>query len=288
MKLLNEIYLATIRFNKRYLPKAVWRFYYSKKAAKLKLPHELNVMLRSYFKTESRYTSKLWLHLMYHHLKRIELELANPESENPFMQHIWKNYTLLFSQSEAQTEAEIKYISDTIAFEQIKYVIELGAGYGRIQEYLTNNYKGKKLIVVDIPPALWVATRYLSAACPELSIEKYNPKLTSTRLAYLLKSSDIIFLMPSQLKLLPKLCDSLVLAINCLQEIPSKAVRYYFKEFSRVAEFMYIKSQIEPHNPYSENLPGFNSLLDIEGWLVLNTKKLEYPDNYSQAIIYNI
>jgi putative sugar O-methyltransferase len=131
-------------------------------------------------------------------------------------------------------------------------IIEIGSGYGRIGELISKAFPHIKYIVVDIPPALWVAQTYLGSAGVD-RLRNFDSNLNASTLKNYLKYFQYLFLMPSQITLLPRLENSVVMAINCFQEIEKPVIDFYFSSFSRVADDFYIKAQKSPNNVFGDD-----------------------------------
>jgi len=78
----------------------------------------------------------------------------------------------------------------------------------------------KKYVIIDLPPALWVSKTYLKKQFPSLKIADFQTDLDKNKLKELIQDNQIIFLTPTQLKFLDKSISLMVIAINCLQEMP--------------------------------------------------------------------
>lgn len=128
--------------------------------------------------------------------------------------------------------------------EKVQTVMELGAGYGRNAFVFLSILPKIKYIIIDIPPALWVAQEYLSQVFEDKKVFKYREFDDFNEVLDEYNQSDIIFLLSSQIKLLPRgICD-LVLNISSLHEMRIDQITYYFDQFNTLIKtdgFFYYK-----------------------------------------------
>jgi putative sugar O-methyltransferase len=124
-----------------------------------------------------------------------------------------------------------------------RIVLELGAGYGRTAfayEKLTSS--GGRYIIADIPPALYVAEKYLGSQFPGKKIFAYRPFSSYEEVRADFESSEIAFLLPNQLPLLPAKSIDLFVNISSFHEMRMDQIAYYFGEVDRLTKgFFYFK-----------------------------------------------
>lgn len=137
-------------------------------------------------------------------------------------------------------------------FQKIRTVLEIGAGYGRIAYVILSLNSNLRYIIADIPPALYVAQRYLSQVFPEKNIFQFRDFSNFRDIEKDFFSSQIIFLMPHQLKKLPDKITDLSLAIDCLHEMLPKQINFYFNMFNRLSRNLYFKCWKKTTIPYDE------------------------------------
>jgi putative sugar O-methyltransferase len=315
----------------------------------LKIDNDLKVMLEDFFFFDVNKISKLWLHLLYAHIKRFE-NISNNDFDS-YNKYIFKNYTLRFDtlehyqdiikilqkklsrkidrQTDRQTDsndkikddisklmlnfledkpANVDYLKDTnlqdklqsaiefeylkhnLEFKNLEFIIEIGAGYGRIPEYLINNKVKKTYIIIDIPPALYFSQKYLSHKFSNHKILKYNTKLTHQILKENLRSFDLIFLSLHQLIFLKNILPvekTISICINALQEIPKDTILEIYKQLEEISKYSYIKSvNSNVNNPYKDELLNFDSILKIlNQWNIISRNSYTFPSNYSEMIL---
>jgi len=113
-------------------------------------------------------------------------------------------------------------------------ILELGAGYGRTAYTILSLRPQVKYIVVDIPPALWVAERYLSAVFPDKRIFPYRDFDRFDSIAEEFSKAQIAFFLASQLSSIPEESVDLVINISSLHEMRKDQIDFYFGQFGRI------------------------------------------------------
>jgi putative sugar O-methyltransferase len=113
-------------------------------------------------------------------------------------------------------------------------VLELGGGYGRNAFVILKMNPHFRYVAVDIPPALWVAERYLSGLFPERHIFPYRDFQRFEEIAESYARADLVFLLSSQLGALPPDSIDLIINISSLHEMRKDQIDHYFQLFDRV------------------------------------------------------
>jgi len=85
-----------------------------------------------------------------------------------------------------------------------------------------------KYVLFDIPPALYVCQRYLSAVFPELKIFKFRDFQRYSEIKSEYENADICFFTPNQMELLPKRQFNLFINISSLHEMTLEQIKHYF------------------------------------------------------------
>jgi putative sugar O-methyltransferase len=196
------------------------------------------------------------------------------------------------AQDKLQSAIELEYLKNNLEFENLEFIIEIGAGYGRIPECLINNKVKKTYIIIDIPPALYLSQKYLLYKFSNHKILKYNTKLTHQILKENLRSFDLIFLSLHQMTFLKNILPvekTISIFINVLQEIPKDTILEIFKQLKEISKYSYIKSvNSNVNNPYKEELLNFDHILKIlNEWKIINKNPFTFPSTYSEAILIN-
>ena len=94
------------------------------------------------------------------------LALREPRDGNPA--EIYDQSGALVSQDLANSILEVSSMGPPLAPGSV--VLELGAGYGRDAYAVLSANPGVKYVIVDIPPALWVAEAYLRRQFPNCRV----------------------------------------------------------------------------------------------------------------------
>ena len=136
---------------------------------------------------------------------------------------------------------------------EVRTILELGPGYGRTAHVFLTLQPGCRYILVDIPPALYVAQRYLTSIFPQRKIFSFRAFDDYQSVQQEIENADIVFLTPNQLELLPNKSVDLFVNISSLHEMRMDQVRYYFGEIERLTrKYFYFKQWKETTVP-SEN-----------------------------------
>lgn len=134
----------------------------------------------------------------------------------------------------------------------IKSIIELGGGYGRTAYAFLRLLPQVRYCLVDIPPALYIAERYLSGQFPSRKIFHYRPFQNFSEVAHEFQEAQIAFLMPDQLPLLPDRVTDLFLAVDCLHEMRPEQIRDYYRTIDRLSDYFYQKCWKKTKIPYDD------------------------------------
>jgi putative sugar O-methyltransferase len=158
------------------------------------------------------------------------LALREPEEGNPAA--IIERSGALISQDLANTALEISAMSASLASGSV--VLELGAGYGRDAFALLATTPAIKYVIVDIPPALWVAEKYLRHQFPERRIFPYREFTAFAEIEEEFRTCDIAFFLSTQISKLPDKLADLVINISSLHEMRPEQIKFYFSQFDRL------------------------------------------------------
>lgn len=134
---------------------------------------------------------------------------------------------------------------------EVRTILELGPGYGRTAHVFLTLQTGCRYILVDIPPALFVAQRYLTTVFPERKVFGFRPFDTFEDVQEEFENADIIFLTPNQMEILPDKSVDLFINISSLHEMRMDQIRYYFGEIERLTRrYFYFKQWKETTIPF--------------------------------------
>jgi len=166
---------------------------------------------------------------------------------------------------------------------RINSIMEIGAGYGRTSYCLMNLLPNVKYIIVDIPPALYISQNYLSKTFEHKKILPFKPFTSFKEIEDDFKVSDIIFLMPHQLELLPNKIIDLFIAIDCLHEMKTEQIEFYFNHIGRLANYFYYKCWLETKVPFDNLFYSSEDYPIKNNWNEIYKKACEVPYDYFDA-----
>jgi putative sugar O-methyltransferase len=113
-------------------------------------------------------------------------------------------------------------------------VLELGAGYGLRAAVCLHAVPELKYWIVDNPPSLYLAQRYLSELFPRKKLFRFRPFADFAEVAAEIAQSDICFFMPHQLPLLPARAAGAALCVNALHDMTKAQREQNFSQLGRV------------------------------------------------------
>lgn len=141
-------------------------------------------------------------------------------------------------------------ISKGINLSKVNKFIELGAGYGRTAYCLIKILGNIKYIIVDIPPALYISQKYLSTIFSDKRTFKFRPFESFNEIEDEYNNSDLIFILPDQLSLLPAKSVDMFIAIDNLHAMKKNDVDYYFDQADRIADYFYFTCWPDMKTPF--------------------------------------
>ena len=166
---------------------------------------------------------------------------------------------------------------------RVRSVLEIGAGSGRTSFCLLKLLPVVKYIVVDIPPALFISQRYLSSVFKDKKIFTFRPFKTFMEIKSEFKASDIIFLMPDQIDLLPDKTVDLFLAIDCLHEMKKDQIELYFNHVNRLANHFFFKCWQKTKVPFDGITYSFEDYPVKENWTRVYQRACGVPAAFFEA-----
>jgi len=194
------------------------------------------------------FTRMLWKFVQKFDHENLLNTIEEPKTGNPFNISL-KNK--LISQDIANSVLEYYSIREQLKQPKTEKITfcELGAGYGRNAYLMMKALPNCRYIIIDIPPALYIAQRYLSMVFPEKKIftfrcfERYDEVRE-------MEAANIIFLLPHQARMLPPKSADVFLNISSLHEMKLEQIHEYFKIIDRLTKgFFYSKQWFESRNP---------------------------------------
>ena len=184
----------------------------------------------------------LWEYILKSPFPPALLALREPQEGNPPL--VYPRPGMGVSQDLANALLEYDSFHAAIPASRPATILELGGGYGRNAFVVLRLHPEIKYVVADIPPALWVAERYLSSLFPDKRIFRYRDFHKFEDVADEYENAQIVFLLSTQLAAIPPHYIDLVINISSLHEMRKDQVAYYFDRFDsvlRLGGHMYIK-----------------------------------------------
>ena len=174
--------------------------------------------------------------------------LTEPEEGNPIL---IPSGGQSVSQDLANSLIEYYSINEAVAFEDVKHVLEIGGGYGRNAYVILRLNPHIRVTMVDIPPALYLAQRYLSSVFKERRVFKARAFSRYEEVKEELEAASIVFLMPHQASLLPAKSVDLCMNISSFGEMDAMQVKWYFKQLEKITgRYFYLKQWRTSNNVF--------------------------------------
>lgn len=194
----------------------------------------------------------LWeVAIKYDDLKLLD-RVKEPSLGNP-MTIMYKGKTI--TQDLCNTVMEVNTIMKATKFDSKKTtrIAELGAGHGRVGNILLQTLENVQVVIIDIPPALYVSQWYLTNLYPDKPAFKYRDFSNYSEIKEEFERSSIAFLSPPQIEYLPDVIFDLFINISSLQEMTSAQIEMWFNHIDRVCKgWFYTKQFVESRNPFDE------------------------------------
>jgi putative sugar O-methyltransferase len=230
----------------------------------------------------------LLTHLLWDYVEKNDREgllqqLIEPIEGNP--PKVMRNGRLI-SQDLANSILEYKAIlHPDIDRREVRTVLELGPGYGRTAYVFLALQPGCRYILVDIPPALYVAQRYLTSIFPDRRIFAFRPFSDYEAVRDEMQDCSIIFLTPNQLAALPDKSVDLFINISSLHEMRMDQIRYYFTEIERLTRgYFYFKQWKETTVPFENETIREADYPVGSGWKLINRQQCEVQHKFFEAL----
>lgn len=157
------------------------------------------------------------------------------------------------SQDISNSYMEYSYIRSSLGddFPKLKVIAEIGGGYGRLSYlfHLFHQQDRLKIVMVDLPPALFIAQWYMRTAFPGAKIMTYRHFSDFSEIEESFKESSICFLLPHQLEMLPEGLLDLVINVSSLHEMSRPQINHYYSLIDHKAKFFYTKQWVLWENP---------------------------------------
>lgn len=229
------------------------------------------------------FTLMLWDFVARNDTHQALAGLSEPQEGNP------PRLTLngkLISQDLANSVLEFNSIMESgIQKESQMTLLELGAGYGRTAFVFLKLMPRIRYIVVDIPPALYVSERYLSGQFTEKQLFKFRDFKSYSQVQDEFEASNLAFLLPHQLELLPAKRVNLFINISSLAEMRPDQIQYYFDQVDRLTKGYFYFKQSAASTVSGENLIIREKDYPIpEHWTGIYRRKCPVQTNFFEAL----
>jgi putative sugar O-methyltransferase len=179
-----------------------------------------------------RYAQKIDVH---HYLDQLE----EPAEGNPVTVPLEGKRV---SQDLANSLIEYYSMKEAVDFAHCRHILEIGGGYGRNAYVILKLNPHVHYMLVDVPPALWIAQRYLSAVFPNKRVFAARDFTDYASVRGEMEQCEIVCLLPHQLALLPSRRFELALNISSFAEMQLEQINAYFAQLQRVTrDYFYTK-----------------------------------------------
>ncbi|MGC2077580.1 MAG: putative sugar O-methyltransferase, partial [Xanthobacteraceae bacterium] len=133
-------------------------------------------------------------------------------------------------------------IGEAMDFSKCRRVLEIGGGYGRSACSILQLNPHLQYTLVDVPPALYLAQRYLSSVLErEIFMVRHFDDFDDVKSE--MERCSVIFLLPHQLCLLPHRRFDLTLSISSFGEMQPQMIAQYFEEIDRLTRGVFYTKQ---------------------------------------------
>jgi putative sugar O-methyltransferase len=150
----------------------------------------------------------------------------------------------------------------------------LGPGYGRTAYFIKRFKPDVQYVFVDIPPALYIAQRYMKQVFPKSRIFNFRPFESYNEVRSEIEKADLVFLLPHQMEKLPKKWADMFINISSLHEMIPKQIKYYINQADRLTrEYFYFKQWI------SDKMPEENIVISEKDYPIPKKLKKIYRRN---------
>jgi len=168
--------------------------------------------------------------------------VKEPAIGNPFMIK-YKGETL--SQDLCNSIHEFYSIVNSLTIIPTR-IGELGAGYGRLAYIFLKMYPTASYCIIDIPPALYIAQKYLAKVFPNENIFFFRRFTSFNTVKRQFNNARIVFLLPHQIELLPKNYFNLTINISSLHEMTRLQIKNYLLQINRLTSgYFYTKQWVK-------------------------------------------
>jgi putative sugar O-methyltransferase len=158
-------------------------------------------------------------------------QLEEPAEGNPLIVPAGQQRA---SQDLANSLLEYYAMAEAVDFGKCHRILEIGGGYGRDAYVITSLNPDIQYTLVDIPPALWIAQRYMMSVFPDRKIFRVRNFQSYEEVREEIEGAAIVCLLPHQLDLLPDAHFDLSLNISSFGEMEAEQIGTYLSQLERV------------------------------------------------------
>jgi len=228
-------------------------------------------------------TNLLWAYVEKNDQEGLLEQLSEPLDGNP--PRIMRKNRLI-SQDLANSLLEYEAIlHPDLDRREVRTILELGPGYGRTAYVFLELQPKSRYILVDIPPALFVAQRYLSNVFAERRLFGFRPFDDFETVREDFENADIVFLTPNQMELLPNNSVDLFLNISSLHEMRMDQIEYYFGQIQRLTrKYFYFKQWQETTIPFENETIREADYPVGEDWKLIHRQQCKVQAKFFEAL----
>ena len=168
---------------------------------------------------------------------------------------------------------------------KVRTILELGPGYGRTAYVFLALQPACRYVLVDIPPALYVAQRYLTSVFPDRRVFAFRPFDEFAQVREEMEDCSIIFLTPNQLGALPDKSIDMFVNISSFHEMRMDQIRYYFTEIERLTrKYLYLKQWQHTTVPLDNETIRESDYPVDPGWRLINRQPCVAQNEFFEAL----
>lgn len=182
-------------------------------------------------KTYRYFVLLLWRFAQKMDTKKLLNQIEEPEEGNPILV---STGTQRASQDLANSVLEYYSMSQAVDFGKCRKVLEIGGGYGRDAYVVLKLNPHIQYTLVDIPPAMWIAQRYMISVFGDRKVFHVREFKNYDEVREEMEQASIVCLLPHQLDLLPDRRFDLSLNISSFGEMQQEQIRNYFEALERL------------------------------------------------------
>lgn len=232
----------------------------------------------------------LYLLFLYEFVKKSDKlglfsNLEEPETGNPICVRIDGKR---ISQDISNSYMEYSYVREVLGdeFSRVKVLVEVGGGYGRLS-YLFHRFHqrdGLKIIMIDLPPALFIAQWYMRNVFPDAKIMFYRNFSNFDEIKEDFEAASICFLLPHQLAILPSDLIDLLINVSSLHEMSRAQINRYYELIDEKTRFFYTKQWVLWENPDDKILVPAVIYPTRPNWELMNARLNPVHAEFFEAV----